>query len=115
MRERLAELLKKPRPTVQLFVARFDGEVAGSAATCVRADAGYLMGANVLEAHRGRGVYRALLEARLAALRDEGISLAVTQAREHTSAPMLAHLGFHTAFAFALYQLNPLAEAEEAR
>jgi hypothetical protein len=45
---------------------------------------------------RGRGVYRALVVARLGALASRGIPLAVTYAREASSAPMLEHMGWET-------------------
>lgn len=110
MRQRFSELLAEEEPAVHLFVALIEEEPAGSAATWIKPDSGYLMGANVLPAFRGRGLYRALLEGRLDALRSGGIELATTQAREATSAPMLEHLGFETVFRHELYQLNPLPD-----
>lgn len=107
MRERMGSLLARAEPPVQLFVARWRGEVAASAATLLKERSGYLMGANVLPEFRGRGLYRALLRGRLAALDAMGIELATTHAREHTSAPMLEHLGFETVFRYTMYQLNP--------
>jgi len=70
----------------------------GAGAILLREDYGYLVGTAVKESARGRGVYRALVAARLAFLRDRGIAYAVTQARESTSAPILEHLGFETLF-----------------
>ena len=70
----------------------------GAGAILLRDDYGYLVGTAVTERARGRGVYRALVAARLAFLRDRGIEYAVTQARESTSAPILEHLGFETLF-----------------
>lgn len=107
MHERMGSLLSRPEPPVQLFVARWHGEVAASAATMLKERSGYLMGANVLPAFRGCGLYRALLRGRLAALSAMGIELATTQAREQTSAPILEHLGFETVFRYKMYQLNP--------
>jgi len=63
----------------------------------------FLRGGVVLSAARGRGVYRALVAARLAHARSLGIPLATTHAREATSAPILEHLGFETVFRFAMY------------
>ena len=82
-----------------LFLARLDGRPAGAAATFV-GPAGYLTGAVVLESARGRGLYRALVAARVAALARAGVALAVTQARDHSSAPILDRLGFETLFRF---------------
>jgi ribosomal protein S18 acetylase RimI-like enzyme len=70
----------------------------GAGAILLREEYGYLVGTAVKERARGRGVYRALVAARLAFLRQRGIAYAVTQARESTSAPILEHLGFETLF-----------------
>jgi GNAT superfamily N-acetyltransferase len=64
-------------------------------------DAAYLIGGVVLPELRGRGVYRALVRARLEAVRGR-LSLATTHAREATSAPILERLGFRTAFRYSV-------------
>jgi GNAT superfamily N-acetyltransferase len=88
----------RPRQA-HFFVARVGGEIAGTAAVIIiDGNHGYLAATQVLPVHRGRGVYRALVGARLAFLAQRGIALAVTQAREASSAPMLQHLGFETMF-----------------
>ena len=87
-----------------MFVARVDGEHAGTAGFILRPRAGYLVGGNVLPAFRGRGVDRALLDERLARLRERGLTLATTQAREMTSAPILERLGFETLFRGTVYR-----------
>lgn len=90
----------------RLFLSRVDGQPAGAAATFLArpdAPAGYLTGAVVLPAARGRGLYRALVAARLADLARDGIPLAVTQARDHSSAPILGRLGWETLFQFQVY------------
>ncbi|MEZ4376606.1 MAG: GNAT family N-acetyltransferase, partial [Polyangiaceae bacterium] len=71
------------------FEALSGGAVVGTASLVLRADFGYLMGAQVLDKARGHGVYRALLEARLRFLRERGIEYATTMALESTSAPRL--------------------------
>jgi GNAT superfamily N-acetyltransferase len=83
----------------------FIAEDVGTSAVLLRDDYGYLVGGAVVESARGRGVYRALVAARLAFLRDRGIEYAVTHAHEETSAPMLEHLGFETLFRGACYEL----------
>lgn len=87
-----------------MMIARVDGEPAGTAGFILRPRAGYLVGGNVLPAFRGRGVYRALLDARLERLRERGVTLATTQAREATSAPILERLGFQTLFRGMVYK-----------
>jgi len=91
-----------------LFNAWCRGELVGTAGFLRKPDgSAYMAGAQVFDAHRGRGVYRALLEARLARLRELGISLATTHAREQTSAPILERLGFETVFRYRVHQLDP--------
>jgi GNAT superfamily N-acetyltransferase len=87
-----------------MMLARVDGEPAGTAGFILRPRAGYLVGGNVLPAFRGRGVYRALLDVRLERLRERGVTLATTQAREATSAPILERLGFETLFRGCVYR-----------
>lgn len=77
--------------------------MVGTAWLSLREDYAYLLGTQVFEAARGRGAYRALVAARLAFLRERGIDVAVTHAREATSAPMLEHLGFETLFRSRCY------------
>ncbi|MFP2929409.1 GNAT family N-acetyltransferase [Pyxidicoccus sp. 3LG] len=100
----LSALRAHPR-RVHLFVARLGGEVVGTAGLVLRDGYAYLLGAQVLEAARGQGAYRALVTARLEFLRECGIGYAVTQAREATSAPILEHLGFETLFRSRCYRL----------
>ncbi len=87
-----------------LFIASVDGEPAGTGATFLHPDSGYLIGAAVKPSMRGRGVYRALIEARLRHLEARGYTLATTWARSATSAPILNRLGFETLFEGAMYR-----------
>lgn len=77
-----------------MFVARVGGRAAGSAAYLAAERSAYLMGGVVLPEFRGRGVYRALVAARLEHARRRGLALATSQAREQTAYPILAGLGF---------------------
>lgn len=88
----------------RLFLASVDGEPAGAASYVAFPRAAYLLGAVVLEAFRRRGVYRALVAARLADARARGIELATTMARLDTSAPLLAKLGFVEVCRFTTFQ-----------
>ncbi|MFO0554620.1 MAG: GNAT family N-acetyltransferase [Polyangiaceae bacterium] len=92
------EAMRATERVAYFFVARSMDEVLGTAWLVDRGDYGYLVGAQVLEHARGRGLYRALMAARLTHLRERGIGLAVTQAREATSAPILEKLGLDTVF-----------------
>lgn len=93
-------------PRVLLFTARLGDQAVGTGAIFLRDEFGYLVGTQVLDHARGRGVYRALVGARLRALRERGLEYAVTQAREATSAPMLEHLGFETLFRSKCFMLD---------
>jgi GNAT superfamily N-acetyltransferase len=86
-----------------LFVARRGGAIAGSAGFVTKARSAYLVGGVVLAAHRGTGVYRALLDERLRRIAALGLPLATTHARESTSAPILERLGFETVFRSRMY------------
>jgi len=106
--ERLAHraaLAAAPR-TAWFFGARLGDEMVGTAGIFGRDRSGYLVGGVVLPHARGRGVYRALVAARLAFLDARGVSYAVTHAREATSAPRLEHLGFETLFRSAYWRLD---------
>jgi len=87
------------------FAARVADELVGTTGLLFRGDYGYLVGAQVLPSHRGRGIYRALVAARLATLAARGLTPTVTQAREATSASILEHLGFETVFRSRCYLL----------
>ena len=86
-----------------LFIAYCDGVAAAAASYVPFARSAFLMGGVVLEKFRGRGLYRALVHARLAHARVRGISLATTHARESTSAPILEKLGFETVCVMPMY------------
>jgi hypothetical protein len=101
------ELLRRRPQLVHLFMATVDDEPAGTTGLVLRGDYAYLVGAQILDRFRGRGLYRALVESRMAFLRERSIELAVTHAREATSAPMLEHLGFETVFRSRCYVLDP--------
>jgi len=86
-----------PRATLhRSFLATLDGEPAGAANGICFPRSLYLMGAVVLPQHRGRGVYRSLIAARLALARTRGVRLATCQALADTSAPILTRMGFVT-------------------
>lgn len=103
----LAKALSATPRLALFYVAYLEGEPAGTAALVLRGDYGYLMGGVVIEAARGRGVYRALVAERLAFLRAEGLEYAVTHAYADTSAPILERLGFETLFRSRCYALDP--------
>lgn len=86
------------------YLARVAGQPVATAGMAVKQRSVYLVGGNVLEGHRGRGIYRALLDERLRHAAELGFSLATTQAREATSAPILERLGFETLFRSRVYK-----------
>ena len=86
----------------RLFLATVDGEPAGTASYVALDEVAFLMGAVVLPRLRGRGVYRALVRARLDDAATHGIPLAMSHAGAMSS-PILARLGFVTECAFDMY------------
>lgn len=86
------------------FLARYHGEPVGTAAYIVKPRSVYLVGGNVLAPHRGLGIYRALLDERIERAAALGVPLAVTQAREATSAPILEKLGFESLYTGHIYK-----------
>lgn len=87
--------LQLPERTVEVLVARLDGEVAGYAVLWVEPDGvAHLCDALTAPAFRRRGVYLSLVARRLALARAAGCVAAVTSARIDTSAPILAKRGF---------------------
>ena len=79
---------------IHYWLAQLDGELVGSATLRMMPGLGYMQGACVVPEARGRGIYKALLWARLAFLRARGVTHAVIWARERTSAPIAARMGF---------------------
>lgn len=82
-------------PDLALFVAHLDGKAAGSARleTSVGCPFGQLFGGGVAPASRKRGLYRAMVAARVEAARGRGLAYLSTEARE-MSRPVLEGLGF---------------------
>jgi GNAT superfamily N-acetyltransferase len=64
-----------------------------------------LWGGAVLEAYRGRGVYRALVAKRLPWAAEHGATMALTRGRIATSSPILRRLGFVSYGQERTYQL----------
>jgi len=75
-------------------VAYLDGTPVGVAGVEVADGVARLWGGGVLEAYRGRGVYRGLVAARMTYAAEHGATMALTQGRIATSSPILQRLGF---------------------
>lgn len=85
-----------PARTAYRFLALVDGAPAATAGLTFDGPTARLWGAAVLAGHRGRGIYRALLAARLTEATARGAALALAKARTGTSAPILHRVGFRT-------------------
>jgi GNAT superfamily N-acetyltransferase len=107
-----AALLSARPQRVRLWLAEIDGRGVGTAVTVLFDDHGYLMGAQVLAPHRRRGVYRALVAARLAQLRELGHEYAVTLGGVSTSAPALARMGFDALYDAEVFRIDPTPRAD---
>lgn len=79
------------------FLGYWCGHAAGSAGYTLDGGVVRLWGAGTLPAYRSRGVYRALVMARLLHAHGRGASIAVVKARSGTSGPILRRLGFRFA------------------
>jgi len=75
-------------------VAYLDERPVGTGGLTVADGVGRLWSGSVLEAHRGRGIYRALLVARLEYAVRHGADLALVKGRVDTSGPILRRAGF---------------------
>jgi GNAT superfamily N-acetyltransferase len=101
-----AALLSDPAQRTQLFLARFDAEPAATGSASSHGRSSHLVGGVVLPAFRGRGLYRALVHARLAAAKEAGCELATTHAGS-MSGPLLERLGFVTVCTFPTFLYAP--------
>lgn len=93
-------------PAFRYYIARENGRAIATAGLILKDEFGYLVGGNAIPEARGRGAYKALIKARLEALRESGRTFAVTQARGATSAPILEKLGFETAYDAEVYLIK---------
>jgi GNAT superfamily N-acetyltransferase len=75
-------------------VAYLDGIPVAVASLEIADGVARLAGGGVLEAYRGRGIYRALLAARLSYAAGLGATMAFTHGNVATSSPILRRLGF---------------------
>jgi GNAT superfamily N-acetyltransferase len=76
------------------MVAYLDGVAAGVTTVEIVDRVARLAGGGVLTAYRGRGVYRALLAARLRYAAEHGATMALVRGDVTTSSPILRRLGF---------------------
>jgi GNAT superfamily N-acetyltransferase len=96
-------VLAHPNRGHHLFLARYRGVPAGTAGLVAFERSVYLLGGVVLPAFRKRGLYRALVTARLGYAAGRDIPFATIHARASTSAPLLARLGFETLCRFPIF------------
>jgi GNAT superfamily N-acetyltransferase len=75
-------------------VAYLGDRPAGTGGVTVADDVARLWSGSVLEEHRGRGAYRALLAARLEYAARHGATMALVKGRVETSGPILRRAGF---------------------
>jgi GNAT superfamily N-acetyltransferase len=86
------------------FIATYAGEPAAAALYMAFARSAYLLGGVVLPEFRGKGLYRALVGARLRDAAERGLSLATSHALEATSAPLLSRMGFVAVCRYRSYE-----------
>ena len=98
-----AAMVARPEDGHHLFLARIDGRGVGAAKMVMFARSVFLQGGVVPAAERGRGAYRALVAARLAAGAAAGLPLATSHAHPETSEPILVGMGFRVIERFGSY------------
>jgi len=89
------------------FVARWRGEPAGAAELAFFDGGAHFSGSVVLPAFRRRGIYRALIDARMRAVRARGAPLVTNLCRAGTSAPICRRLGFRDVCAMRIFSSAP--------
>lgn len=104
-RNRYRQLIASPNPIMHLFVARYDGALAGCAAMVVKQNSAHLTSSSVLPEFQGRGIFQSLQATALAALREMGIGLATGHANDH-SAFWLDRFGFKLIYAYTIYEVE---------
>ncbi|HEX6447575.1 MAG TPA: GNAT family N-acetyltransferase [Streptosporangiales bacterium] len=97
------------------YVACVGGLPAGAGGCTMAGDVARLWGAGVHEAYRGRGAYRALLDARMRRAHELGATLALVKGRVGTSGPILRRAGFTAYGQERCYQLDDVAGRAERR
>jgi GNAT superfamily N-acetyltransferase len=96
-----------------VYLAHADGEPVGFARAVVVGEAALMNGGTVLAHARGRGVYRALVDARRRDLAERGVTSLVTQASS-MSRPILEQLGFEPLGEIRLLVGPPLTAMSKA-
>lgn len=109
----LRHLAKEPRDSVYL-VARLDGVPAATGSFSLIEDFAHFSGAATNPAYRRRGLYRELILARMAILRERGVTLATNHCVSTSSAPICARLGFERICDFEVYTWEPACGSEES-
>jgi GNAT superfamily N-acetyltransferase len=89
------------------FIGRWRGASAGAGGYSLVGDVARFWGTAVVPEFRGRGVYRALVPARMADARSRGAKLALVHARP-TSSPILQRLGFSVYGQLKVWSVQPV-------
>lgn len=87
----------------RFFLARYRGEPAGIGAYVAYPRSAFLMSAVVLPRFRGKGIYRALVDARARDAAHRQLPLVTSHAIELTSAALLERLGFESVARLRVY------------
>lgn len=105
-RQRYFELMTWQVPYMRLFLARFQGAVAGVCAVIVKNDSAHMSGVYVVPEFQARGVFPSIKAVGLAFLRDQGIEL-VTGHANSQSAFWVERFGSKPVYSYTIYELSP--------
>ncbi len=110
----LMRLAEEPRREYS-FIARVDGEPASAGSFIRVEDFAHFSGAATRKSFQRRGLYRRLVLARMARLRELGISLVTNHAVATTSGPLCMKMGFEHVCDFEVFVHEPPALPGEPR
>lgn len=100
------------QPDVHGFLARVDGEPAGTGQIVIREGVGGLFSGGVLDNFRRRGIHGALISARINFCLERGVDLLYSETEEvgNQSSRDLTRFGFYEAYQHVNWSLPPPAE-----
>jgi len=107
IRREMIRVLSGVAGGVSAYLARIDGAPAGTAILKTVPGSGLLQGASVDPEYRSCGVFRSLIQQRMADARAAGMDFVTILADADTSAPICEALGFVAACRFEYYGLKP--------
>ena len=105
---RYRELIRGESPKMILYLARYNGKVAGCAGMVIKDDSAHITTSSVLPEFQARGVFLSLTAMMLQTLRELKIDIASGHANTN-SAPWVEYFGGKVLFSYDILQVDPPA------